>query len=589
MRPVWLFLAVVPAACAPLPATDLRTELWLLHSDDDLDRAGAFGRLVRDPSNVAPALMAGVSEGYARGFPVAAVLVARGEAASVPLEVKVLHLALFEWPAAPETAILEPVVRHALERDLARSGRPALRLLARALERDVVSETRALDLLRIMIDLAAPMGRAGLAEVARLLESSRAFTGSAEPLRVCDLAGAALLHLGMQDALLAEASAAADLAGEARAWWIASGDLDSDQWLREGATRAVDLLGRTDNAATWVTYLGLILGRPLESERDARGVWRSLRNLGPQEWARDSLGPSPAPRERGPWLIRILRESPDNRFLAWSVNRFLEIEYGVRLQPTPPFMSLAELARIRTDWRPDPLLSRRWERWAESRSLRMAAWRVGRAKASDPGGLVWAAERYFHAVEDAMIGDTWKNGAGVDEILHLQARRMGTVLLGSVYVGDRGTTEERPVDPEEPFLLFASDSMTCTVVKIEEPGRPAPPTSLRDGEAAAFLCGSFIRSPAVRCGRIARALAYLQDRTAAGLIEAKVRRIQESASPDRDALLALAEALILLDSPAGLDLAETLAAEPRLTGAEREAMERTAREPRVRTWLATRR
>src|SRR5882672_1166189 len=205
MRPVWILSAAVLAGCAPSREADLRNEVWLLHSDDAAARAGAFGRLVREPSSVAPALMAGVAEGYARGFPVAAFLVARGEAASVPLEVKVLHLALYEWPAAPETAILEPVVRHSLERDLARAGRPALRLLARALERDVVSEARALDLLRIMIDLAAPLGRPGLEEFARLLESGRALSGAPDAPRVCDLAAAALLHLGLQDALLAEA------------------------------------------------------------------------------------------------------------------------------------------------------------------------------------------------------------------------------------------------------------------------------------------------------------------------------------------------------------------------------------------------
>src|SRR6185503_11765007 len=148
MRPVSLLAAAVLAGCASARGADLRTEVWLLNSEDPAERAAAFARLVREPTGVGPALLARVADGYARGFPVAAVLVARGEAASVPLEVKVLHLALFEWPAAPETAILEPVVRHALERDLARSGRPALRLVAQALERDVVSESRALDLLR---------------------------------------------------------------------------------------------------------------------------------------------------------------------------------------------------------------------------------------------------------------------------------------------------------------------------------------------------------------------------------------------------------------------------------------------------------
>ena len=586
MRPVRLLAAVVLAGCAPSREADLRTQIWLLQSEDPSERAAAFGRLVREPSGAGPALMARVAEGYDRGFPVAAVLVARGESGAVPLEVKVLHLALFEWPAAPETAILEPVVRHAIERDLARAGRPALRLVARALERDVVSESRALDLIRLLIDLAAPFGRAGLAEIARLLESGRTFQGTNGPLSVRDAAGAALLHLGLQDALLADASAAGDIAGEARAWWNASRDLDDDQWRREAAARAVDLLSRTDDPATWIAYLALVLGKPLATEREARSLWSALRNLGPQEWIRESLGLPPGLRDRSPWLIRILRESPDDRIRGWSANRLLEIEHGVRVQPTPPIVHLADLARIRAEWRPDFQLSRRWERWVESRSLRMAAWRVGRPRSSEPGRLIWAAERHFHAVEDPMLGDTWMNASGVEEILHLQARRMGTVLLGSTYVGDRGTTEELSVDPEEPFLLFALDSMTCTVVKIEEPARPAPPPELHGGEAESFLRGSFVRSPPEKCARIARALAYLQDHTAAGLIESKVRRIQESAVPDRAALLGLAEALILLDLSSGLDLAESIGMEPRLSTVERETLRRSGRDERVRAWLS---
>jgi len=585
MRPVSLLAAAVLAGCASARGADLPTEVWLLNSEDPAERAAAFARLVREPSGVGPALLARVSDGYARGFPVAAVLAARGEAGSVPLEVKVLHLALFEWPAAPETAILEPVVRHALERDLARSGRPALRLVAQALERDVVSESRALDLLRLMIDLAAPLGRAGVAEAARLLESGRSFHGTSEALRVCDIAGAAVLHLGLQDALLSEAAAAGDIAGEARAWWNASGDLDADQWLREGAARAVDQLSKADDTSAWPAYLGLLLGKAISTEREARELWSTARNLRPQEWAKEALGWPASARDRSAWLIRMLREFPDDRFRAWTANRLLEAEHGVRVQPTPGFARLADLVRIRTEWRPDPQLSRRWERWTESRSLRMAAWRVGRTRSSDPGGLIWAAERHFHAIEDPMIGASWRSASGVEEILHLQARRMGTVLLGSAYVGDRGTTEELSVDPEEPFLLFALDSMTCTVVKIEEPARPAPPPELHTGEAETFLRDSFVRSPPEKCGRIARALAYLNDRTSAGLIESRVRRIQESATPDRNTLLSLAEALLLLDAPAGLDLAETLAMEPRLSTVEREMLDRSSKDARVRAWL----
>jgi hypothetical protein len=388
-----------------------------------------------------------VAESYARGFPLAAVLVARGEGDAVPLEVKVLHLALYEWPAAPETAILEPVVRHELERDLARAGPPALRLLARALQRDVVSQARALDLLRIMIDLAAPLGRVGLTEIARLLESGRAFGGSAAPLRVCDLAGAALLHLGHQDALLAESLSAGDIAGEARAWWNAFGDLDPDQWLREGAARAVDLLGRTEDPVAWTDYLGLILGRTLADAREARGAWSSLRNLGPQDWAREAFGLPAAPRDRGPWLARLLREYPDDRFRAWPVNRLLEIEYGVRHQPTPPLGGIEDLARSRITWKPDLQLGRRWERWIESRSLRMAAWRVGRGASPEPGGILWAAERYFHATEDPKIGVCWRNGLGTPETLHLQARRMGTPCSPPPSWATAATPRRRPSRP----------------------------------------------------------------------------------------------------------------------------------------------
>src|SRR5262245_13180070 len=108
MRAAWKILAVVLAGCAPGRGPDLPTPVWLRHSARPGELAPAFARLVHEPSSIAPALLGGVAEGYARGFPVAAVLVARGEADAVPLEVKVLHLALFEWPGAPETAILEP-------------------------------------------------------------------------------------------------------------------------------------------------------------------------------------------------------------------------------------------------------------------------------------------------------------------------------------------------------------------------------------------------------------------------------------------------------------------------------------------------
>jgi len=574
------------AACAPSRGLDPRHEIGFLLSDDPVLRAGAFDRLVREPSNILPSLRASVAEGYAQGFPVAAVLVARGEADEVPLHVKILHLALFEWPDAPETAILEPVVRHALERDLARAGRPALRLLARALERDVVSERRALDLLRLMIDLAAPSGRGGLEEFARLLESGRALSTAPDAPRVCDLAGAALLHLGLQDALLAEATEAGDVSGEARAWWNASGDLDPDQWLRESVARAVDFLGRAPDPAPWIEYLGLLLGRPLGSEREARALWSAWRNLGPSEWVREGLLLPAATRERPAWLIRLLRDAPTDRFRAWTANRLLEMEFGVRLQPTPRLCRLTDLVHLRAEWTPDPRLGLRWERWSDSRSLRMAAWRVGRAANSDRGGLLWSAERFFHATEDAMIGGSWPGESGEREILHLQARRMGTALLESAYVGPRGRTEERPVDAGEPIILFAPGSAACTVVRIEEPGRAAPLPGARDGEAASFLRWGLVHSPAPKCGPIARALAYLQDRMAVGLIEARVRKLQEEAAPHREALLALAEALALLDAPSGLDLAESIGAEPKLTDAERATLDRSARDPRIRAWLA---
>ncbi|HTF55837.1 MAG TPA: hypothetical protein VK661_01090, partial [Planctomycetota bacterium] len=123
------------------------------------------------------------------------------------------------------------------------------------------------------------------------------------------------------------------------------------------------------------------------------------------------------------------------------------------------------------------------------------------------------------------------------------------------------------------------------VVRIEEPGRAAPLPGARDGEAASFLRWGLVHSPAPRCGPIARALAYLQDRMAVGLIEARVRKLQEEPAPDREALLALAEALALLDAPSGLDLAESIGAEPKLTDVEKETLARSARDPRIRAWL----
>jgi hypothetical protein len=577
MKRARLLSAILLAGCASPRTSELRNDIGLLHGDEPNARAVAFRTLVRAPSGILPFLRRDLREGYAQGFPLAAVLVARGEADEVPLEIKILHLARFEWPAATETAILEPVVRHALEREVLRAGRPGLRLLARALERDAVTEARGLDLLRLMIDLAAPAGTAGLEEFARLLESARELGGENDPARVCDLAGAALLHLGMQEARLAEATGAGGIAGEARAWWNASGDLGPDHWLREGAARAVELMSRVSDPAPWIDYLNLILGRPLASEREARDAWNVWRDRPSPEAGFQAPG-----RDRAPHLARILRDADRGR--AWQANRLLELECGVRLQPTPKLVRASDLAWVRAGWRPAPLLAQRWERWLESASLRLTVWRVGR------GSVLWMNERFFHATEDVMTGGVWKTAAGDEEILHLQTRRLGTSLLGSAYVGFRGFTEEVPVDPGTPHILFAPDAGTCTVVRIDEPPRRAPPALERTAaEAAEALRRGFVRMPPERCGRIARALGYLQDASAVPLIEARVRDLQGSPDPDRAALRALAEALLLLDAASGLDLAESTGITPNLTRAEAETLGLSARDPRVRAWLAGRR
>jgi len=569
--------AVLLAGCGTPRSPDLHNEIDLLRGDDPHGRAEAFRALVRAPAEILPVLKRGLREGYAPGFPIAAVLVARGEADEVPLEIKVLHLARFEWPAAPETAILEPVVRHALERDVLRAGRPALRLLARALERDAVSEARALGLLRLMIDLAAPTGPAGLEDFARLLDSARALPGTGDPVRVCDLAGAALLHLGMQDARLAEGTGAGGIAGEARAWWNSSSGLDPDHWLREGAARAVDLMGRAADPAPWIEYLSLILGRPLASDREARAAWNVWRDRSSSDPALQRPG-----RDRAPHLARLLRDA--DRFRAWQANRLLELEFGVRLQPTPPLARGADLAWVRTGWKPAPHLGRRWERWLESASLRLTVWRVGR------GSVLWMSERFFHATEDVMTSGAWMTASGDEEILHLQTRKQGTSLLGSAYVAFRGSTEEVPIDPATPHILFAPDAGTCTVVRIDEPPRRAPPSLERsETEAAEALRSGFVRCAPERSGRIARALGYLQDRAAVPLIEARVRELQGAPSPDRAALRPLAESLLLLDAASGLDLAEAMGIAPNLTKAELESLRLSARDPRVRAWLDGRR
>src|SRR5205814_1624905 len=119
-----------------------------------------------------------------------------------------------------------------IERDLARTGRPALRPLREALAEDASSEAKALGLVHVMLRIG---GRAAADELASLLDRERDLGG----VRVCDVAAAALLYTGRQELLLRAVSRDARVRS-AREWWEKAKDQAEGEWTRQTAASLAD-------------------------------------------------------------------------------------------------------------------------------------------------------------------------------------------------------------------------------------------------------------------------------------------------------------------------------------------------------------
>jgi hypothetical protein len=121
-----------------IPASHAREEAERIHALEDGDRDrrdAAFQDLLRASASI-PRLRSALGVGAPFGFPIVALLYAQGRGDAVPLDLRAIHLAGFAWPGATssENGVVEPFVKLEVEKDLVRTGVPALRPLGQALE-----------------------------------------------------------------------------------------------------------------------------------------------------------------------------------------------------------------------------------------------------------------------------------------------------------------------------------------------------------------------------------------------------------------------------------------------------------------------
>src|SRR5436190_16802018 len=107
-----LLLLVVSGCAAPAEPRENEGRLRALDSADRARREQAFQDLLRGEGAPIPLLRAAMGMGAEHGFPAVALLYAQGRGDAAPLELKIRHLASFEWPADPagENAVVEPYV-----------------------------------------------------------------------------------------------------------------------------------------------------------------------------------------------------------------------------------------------------------------------------------------------------------------------------------------------------------------------------------------------------------------------------------------------------------------------------------------------
>jgi hypothetical protein len=511
--------------CGCLPGSPAREEaarIIALQDDDRATRDAAFQELLRAAASI-PGLRSAVGVGSPYGFPVVALLYTQGRGDAVPLDFRALHLAAFEWPKATssENGVVEPYVKLEVEQDLARTGRPALRALGRALETAAADEAGAMRVVRAMIRIG---GREAAREFARLLEATRDLGGP----RVCDAAACALLYLGRQELALRIAAPDARVAA-ARAWWDLAKDFPESEWIRE-SVEALAAGGKD-------SILDLLVGQEVE---DPKAWWAKNR-----DWH-----PAPAPLHPE----ELLPALGAGRARAYDANRRLEEATGHKVF-LPRMDRVSALAAAIRLWQPPADLALKWRRWLESPLLRLSVAAIGAS-----AKIRWATESFFHPTEEE-AGELRIETATESYALYVQALDSGTRLVASEAHGAGGfwTGELREFAEGRPMVMFSAPFKSALVAVVEEvrERRPTPQPAELQVEWRARLRGWS------ESGDALKALGYFQDAADRELL--RERRAGAG--------------LLLLGDPAALEL------RPRLAPHEIEMALRKAEDPRVREYL----
>jgi hypothetical protein len=542
VRRLALLAALLAAGCwAPRPPDPFVEALKKLPSGDDREYEGAFQQLTQATPGVVHFLKRGLLLAPKRGFPVVALLYARGEGDAVPLELRARHLAAFGWPAASavDNAILEPYTWNEIERDLVRAGRPALRLLADALGREAASEARAVRLARVVLRIG---GRAAADELAGLLETERDLGGA----RVCDVAAGALLLLGRQELALRSTGREA-LVRSAREWWAKAKDQPEAEWTRGAVAGLVERWEAKDPEGVR-PVIELLAGETVEDPKE----W----------WARRPEWRPPGPPLRPEELLPHLS---GGRATAYGANRRLEEATGVRL-PLPPVAGLGELCAALRLWEPPRDLGLWWKRFLGSAMLRLSIGIIGYDEERKTNHVLWAFETYAHATEDE-TGELSVRTGGGSALLYVQSLALGTRVvyaeMSDTEAGRARFTAELPAT--RPLVFFSGPLRAAVVVVVEEVSgrRPPRPQEAFLADLRARLRALAREAEGGEAARALRALGYCQD------------------PGDRDFLRErrAGEALLLLGDPSGFDF------NPRLEPYEVEMALRKAEDPGLRERL----
>jgi len=529
-------LAGFLAGCLPGSEAESGDERLMELLNDSLEkREEAFQGFLRDEETPIPGLRAAMGLGARYGFPVVALLYAQGRGDAVPLDLRARHLATFEWPRSRsrENGVVEPYVRSEIEQDLVRTGRPALRALARTLEQEASSEAAALRIVRVMLRIG---GRAAAEAFARLLNADRDLGG----VRVCDAAAAALLYLGRQELLLRLAAPDARLEA-ARTWWDLAKDFEESEWIRE-AVEALSARSQPRDPQGLRSVMELLVGQTVE---DPKEWWDRNRDWKP-------AGAPLHPEELLPSLTL-------GRARAFDANRRLEEATGVRVH-LPRLERVSDLCSALRLWQASPDLALRWRRYLEAPLLRLSIAAIGYSPSNESLRIRWAYETHFHPMEEdsgeLRIGTQTERYA-----FFVQASDYGTRLVASESheAGGGWTAALREFGDAQPMVMFSLPFKAALVAVVEEVSsrRTPPPLLAIQSEWRARLRSWKDSPPALH------ALGYFQDSADLDLL--RERRA--------------GEALLLLGDPAALEL------QPRLEPHEIERALRKARDPRVKEYL----